>query len=239
MNSTYSYKIFSCGDSAVTVDFGNVIDEDINVYVLQLFHHLTQKNIDGVKDVIPAYSSITVVYDVFAIHAMEKCTTAYNFMQQTLQGILCEELINMPTTGRLIKIPACYREAFAPDIIEIAALRNLSVDELINLHCSKTYRVYMLGFLPGFAYMGIVDEKVATPRKNTPRTKVPAGSIGIAGSQTGIYPFESPGGWNIIAQTPLTLFDAGTPRPALLQAGDTVQFYPVTITEFNNIKAAQ
>lgn len=239
MNIPYTYSIFPCGDSALTIDFGNIINDALNVYVLQMFHHIKQKNLPGVKDVIPAYSSITVVYDVFVIRANNKSTTAFEYMRQTLQTILNETWVVPPITGRLIKIPACYDAALAPDLREMAARKNMQAAEIINLHCSTTYRVYMLGFLPGFAYMGKVNERIAMPRLATPRTKVAAGSIGIAGSQTGIYPFESPGGWNIIAQTPLALFNAAKLQPALLQAGDTVQFYPVTITEFTKIKAAQ
>jgi inhibitor of KinA len=115
----------------------------------------------------------------------------------------------------------------------------MSIEEIIQLHLSKNYRVYMIGFLPGFPYMGSVNERIATPRKNTPGTKIPAGSVGIAGEQTGIYPLDSPGGWNIIGRTPINLFDTASDQPCLLQPGDMVQFHLISLDEFNQIKAQQ
>lgn len=239
MASLYPYKIFACGDHAVTVDFGNVINEGINTYVLQLFTTLKQKNIPGVKDVIPAYSSITVVYNVIEVQRYAKNTTAYAYIQQQVEAVLTGHENDLHEQINIVKIPACYEGPFAPDIDEIAMGKNITVNDVIHLHSSRPYRAYMLGFLPGFVYMGLVDDIINTPRKPTPRIKVAEGSIGIAGGQTGIYPIASPGGWNIIAQTPLRLFDAGRALPVLLQAGDYVQFYAVTKEEFDYIKSTQ
>jgi inhibitor of KinA len=133
-----------------------------------------------------------------------------------------------------MRIPVCYAKTFAPDLEDLALQNKISQEEVIRIHTSATYRVYMIGFLPGFAYMGRVDERIVTPRRSQPRTMVPAGSVGIAGEQTGIYPFASPGGWNIIGQTPVALFDVKRKQPVLLQPGDEVTFYSITEHEFTN-----
>ena len=142
------------------------------------------------------------------------------------------------TIARAIQIPVCYDVSMAPDLALIADLHHLSIEQVIQLHTEKLYRVYLVGFLPGFAYMGNVDEKIATPRKSKPRTLVPAGSVGIAGEQTGIYPFDSPGGWQLIGQTPIEMFSVEKPQPCYLRTGDEVQFYPVTLNEFAKLKKA-
>jgi inhibitor of KinA len=239
MSKAFLYNIFPCGDHAATVDFGNVIDETVNRHVLQLFKQLKQKNITGVKDVIPAYSSATVVYDVFKIRTNATHATAYHFIQQQIENVLAGVRDDDDGPAAIIKIPACYDEPFAPDIQELALQKNITVNDVVKIHTGKTYRVFMLGFVPGFAYMGTVDELISLPRRATPRTMVAQGSIGIAGLQTGIYPLDSPGGWNIIAQTPVKIFDAEKETPVLLQAGDYVQFYAINTTEFNKIKALQ
>ena len=236
MNNAFPYTIYACGDHAVTVDFGKNITGDINTHVLQLFNVLEQKNIPGIKDVIPAYSSLTLVYDVVAVRANN--SSAFQWASQQLEDALNQKTGGLTGTGRLIKIPACYETQYAPDLAQMALQKNISPAAIIQQHCYKTYRVYMLGFLPGFAYMGTVDESISMRRRATPRTSIAAGSIGIAGSQTGIYPMESPGGWNIIARTPIKLFDAQRDEPALLQPGDEVQFYPITAEEFDKIKSA-
>ena len=142
------------------------------------------------------------------------------------------EISSLPS--RKIKIPVCYAEKYALDINEISKEKKLPVDEIIRLHTAKKYRVYMIGFLPGFAYMGEVDEQIAIPRKAQPRTKVEAGSVGIAGMQTGIYPLNSPGGWQIIGKTPVKLFNKEKDDPVLLQPGDEIEFYSITKDEFTN-----
>jgi len=237
MNKETAYRIFSLGDSAITVDFGNVIDETINRQVMTLFYQFQKVPLPGMIEAVPAYSSLTVFYDLFYLRkfvAADK--TVYQWMEEQLRKILQEQLlINNPAVAK-ITIPVCYDKEFALDIEEIAGLKNISVDEVIRIHTSKTYRVNMLGFLPGFAYMGEVDEKIEIPRKLQPRQKVEAGSVGIAGKQTGIYPVSSPGGWQIIGRTPLKLFDAGKKEPTLLKAGDMVRFISITKNEFNNIQ---
>ena len=226
-----AYTIFPLGDSALTVDFGNRINQPTNEKVLQLFYRL-QNSAPFIRDVIPAYSSLTVYYDVWQLHSTK--TSAYEAAKQWIEEKLKEETETKHSIHRQVEIPVCYAETFAPDLHSLAGVKELSVDEVIHIHTSKYYRVYMIGFLPGFAYMGTVDERIATPRKSQPRLAVPAGAVGIAGEQTGIYPLVSPGGWNIIGQTPLKLFDAVRAEPVLLQPGDVVRFYTMTEDEFSN-----
>ncbi len=231
----FPYRIFSLGDSAITVDFGNCINEDINKEVIARFNQLQQQPLPGMIEVVPAYSSLTVYYDVPALK--KKVTagqTVYEFMKLQIEERLHQSFQHSETDERLVKIPVCYENEFALDIQQLAATKNISIDEVIEIHTSRIYKVYMLGFLPGFSYMGEVDERIATPRKPQP-AKIDAGSVGIAGKQTGIYPLASPGGWQIIGRTPLKLFDAEKEEPTLLKAGDKVQFYSISKNEFETI----
>ena len=224
------YTIFPLGDAALTIDFGNRIENDNNRKVLQLFKRLQHLS-PFIRDTIPAYSSIAVYYDVMALHTKER--TAYEVVKEMVEPLINESR-EAGISGRKIRIPVCYAAPYAPDLKELAQQKNLSVDEVIELHTARTYRVYMIGFLPGFPYMGKVNERIAMPRKSQPRTAVPAGAVGIAGEQTGVYPLTSPGGWNIIGQTPLRLFDAAKEDAVLLQPGDEVSFYTITEDEFTN-----
>ena len=230
MNLYHPYTIFPLGDSAVTVDFGNVIDDGVNKKVLQLYHQITEAPIPFITDLIPAYSSLTIFYDIHLINTSQH--TAFDAMTACIEKIAQTKTKEFELTKRVIAVPVCYEEKCALDIYEIAYQKNLSVEEIIQLHTSKTYRVYMLGFLPGFAYMGDVDDRIAVPRKIKPRINVEAGSVGITGKQTGIYPLHSPGGWQIIGRTPLKLFSKDAEHPVLFQPGDEVNFYSITEDEF-------
>jgi len=231
----FTYRIFPLGDAAVTVDFGNCIDESINKEVIARFNQLQQQPLPGMIEVVPAYSSLTVYYDMMALRKKNPLhQTLYEWMQQQLEERLQQPVPPGQITGRQLIIPVCYDQEFAGDIQQLAATKNISIDEVIQIHTGKPYKVYMLGFLPGFAYMGEVDEKIAMPRKPHP-VNIEAGSVGIAGKQTGIYPLSSPGGWQIIGRTPLKLFKASEEEPTLLKAGDTVQFYSISKNEFQMI----
>jgi inhibitor of KinA len=237
------YRIFSLGDAAITVDFGNVINEAINQKVLNLFYQLRDNPLPGMTEAVPAYSSLTVYYNVFDVS--KKITggkPVFEFMSAQLEERLSQPLTETEIPSRFINIPVCYEREFAPDIEYLAKEINISTEELIHIHSSKQYRVYMLGFMPGFSYMGEVDQRISFHRKAKPVT-VAAGSVGIAGRQTGIYPLASPGGWQIIGRTPLKLFDASL-QPSLerafedsfclLRPGDTVQFTSISKNEFEN-----
>jgi inhibitor of KinA len=225
--------ITASGDAALIINFKDIIQEDINKKVLQLFQQLTINRLIGVKDIVPAYSSLTIHYDVVAIKQKKiGDKTAFEILYEQIKEILKSYMqIEIPLT-QTIKIPVCYSEKYALDINAISKEKKLTAGEIIQLHTSKKYRIYMIGFLPGFAYMGEVDERIAMPRKQQPRTKVAAGSVGIAGMQTGIYPLDSPGGWQIIGRTPVKLFDKKKDMPVLLQPGDEIEFYSITEDEF-------
>lgn len=231
------YTLFPLGDSALLIDLGPVLDEERNKRVLQLFQQIKSKQLPYIKDVVPAYSSLAVYYDVPAVEKKDREKTAFETVAETICSLLEQEAPTVAESTSTISIPVCYALMYAPDLEAIAQQKNISVREVIQLHTSRTYRVYMIGFLPGFAYMGELDERIATPRKDTPLTAVPAGSVGIAGRQTGIYPLPSPGGWQLIGRTPLKLFDKVKEPPVLLQPGDRVQFYAITEDEFNHYQS--
>lgn len=228
------YHIYPLGDHAITITLGISINEGINQQIGSLFYTLQQQKIPFIKDLIPAYCSLTVVYDAAAV--LEKQSAPFSYMKQQLEKAM-KEIATVLVPPRSIEIPVCYDLSLGIDLEEMAITKDLSVEELIQLHSNHTYRVFMIGFLPGFSYMGTVPEKIIMPRKAQPRTKVLAGSVGIAGQQTGIYPFDSPGGWNIIGQTPVKLFDAERKDPVYLQAGDLVKFIPITLEMFHQLKA--
>lgn len=229
-----NHTVFPISDSALTIDFGNVISESINQFVLSLFHAIKTNPVAGMIEVVPAYSTLTLYYDLYFLRKQVPAgQLVYDWVaSQLLQRLNVAEQKN-DTSSTIVTIPVCYEKEFAPDIEYIARKKNISVDDLISIHLSKQYRVFMLGFLPGFSYMGEVDEKIAIPRKHRPVT-VAAGSVGIAGRQTGIYPLVCPGGWQIIGRTPLQLFDAKKKDPVLLKAGDKIQFTPISKNEFEN-----
>lgn len=230
------YNIFPLGDSALIIDFGNIIDEQINKLVHAVFYELQKDPVPGLVEAVPAYSSLTIYYDVLFIRKkINGSATAFEWVAEKVKEYLSRDRIEVQSNGTLIHIPVCYEREYGTDLNFIAMQNKISVEEIIHLHVSVTYRVYMLGFLPGFAYMGLVDEKIATPRKQFP-APVEAGSIGIAGRQTGIYPLNSPGGWQVIGRTPLKLFDKEKNDPTLFKTGDTVQFYSITKDEFENSK---
>ncbi len=230
------YRIFPLGDAAITVDFGNCIDETINKEVIARFNQLRQQPLPGMIEAAPAYSSLTVYYDIMALKKkIPGHQTVYEWMRQLLEERLQQPVQQDQITGRLLHIPVCYDKEFALDIQQLATTKNISVDEVIQTHTAKQYKVYMLGFMPGFAYMGEVDEKISMPRKAQP-VNITTGSVGIAGKQTGIYPLASPGGWQIIGRTPLKLFDTAGEEPTLLRAGDRVQFYSIPTNDFYEIQ---
>lgn len=234
------YTISPLGDCALLLDFGEVISKSINEKVVSLFYMLQENPLPGMTEAVSTYSSIAVYYD--AGWVAKECKgqgTAYKWMCGVLQQFLEREKLRRRNQGKLAVIPVCYEGDLAPDIEWVAAQHKISKEEVVRIHTAKPYRVYMIGFLPGFAYLGGLDPRLASPRKPKPAT-VEEGSIALGGQQTGIYPFRSPGGWQIIGRTPLKMFDTSmkitSGNPSLLQAGDTVQFTSITRDEFENIK---
>lgn len=264
MIPSLTYKMFPLGDSAITIDFvlstlgGNVIDEEINQHVISLFQYLTDHPLPHQKEIVSAFSSITVYYKLYDLRKnIAAHLSAYEWMQEKIVMTLKMDLQKNNLEEGIIRIPVCYEQEFATDIEMMAIEKQLSVEEIILLHTSVYYRVYMLGFLPGFAYMGKVNEQLNFSRKQQPHT-IKAGSVGIAGRQTGIYPLDSPGGWQIIGRTPIKMFEASPPKVTkdsfgesfrtnsskgvaleqslcFLNAGDTVQFFSITSEEFYSL----
>jgi inhibitor of KinA len=219
-------KIFPLGDAALTIEFGNEISPEINNHILKIASHINKNQFEGFIEIVPAYSSVSVFYDVLKVRkTFPDFPTAFdavkNILRETLQTV--DNLTELKS--RLIEIPICFDTEFAPDLESVASKNNLTRQKFIEIFTEKTYRVYMLGFLPGFAYMGEVDDRIAAPRRETPRLKVPKGSVGIAGKQTGIYSLESPGGWQIVGRTNVELFTPEAEIPTFFQAGDSVKFF--------------
>ena len=231
---TKAYSITPLGDSALIISFGQALSILLNKKVLSASRILQDAAIDGVRDIVPAYSSITVHYDVIAITRKHPSKTVFETIKQQLENILWQKEEVTETVPRQFKIPVCYAEKFGWDLGNMATKLNVTIEEIVTLHTAIKYRVYMIGFLPGFPYMGEVDERIAFPRKQEPRLQVGEGYVGIAGRQTGIYPTPSPGGWQIIGRTPVKLFDKNREEPALLRAGDEVEFFAITEDEFNH-----
>ncbi len=221
-------QISPLGENALTVSFGNVISEDMNRKAIALCRELENAPFPGMIEAVPAYASATVFFDLVAVRkALPDIATAFEAVAGEVQRAMERIDISKNGAARPQEIPI-YADADASlDLSSAAASRNLRPGEFLEVFLERTYRVFMIGFLPGFAYMGEVDERIAVPRLKSPRTKVPKGSIGIAGTQTGIYPQDSPGGWQIIGRTDAELFDPTSAEPCMFRAGDEVRFVRV------------
>lgn len=220
-------RIVPAGDAAYLVEFEPRMDAAINARVIALWHALRQSAVPGVRDIVPAYRSLGVYFDPLR--------TDVDHLVATLESVAGAAAGAPVTEAPPIRIPVCYGGEFGPDLEAVARRAHLTPAETIACHAGPIYRVFMLGFSPGFAYMGIVDPRIASPRLATPRVKVRAGSVGIAGRQTGIYPSETPGGWMLIGRTPVRPFDPARARPFLFQAGDAIQFYAIDPDAFHRM----
>jgi inhibitor of KinA len=243
-----SFSIFPLGDSAITIDLGNHIDEQLNRKALALLDGIRALRLTGVKDIIVAYSSVTVLYDPVLVAAEGPAHRegAFTYLKKRLEevwrimsarsgeaGFNGLQAPETPAEG-VIRIPVCYEAGYSPDLDELARKKGKLREDIISLHTSLAYRVYMIGFLPGFPYLGKVHPELEIHRKDRP-VPVSAGGVGIAGNQTGIYPLNSPGGWQIIGRTPLRLFDPYATTPVVLKIGDWVQFFSVSGEEFQDL----
>lgn len=218
------FKYHPLGDSAFLIKVGDKISIDIHKKI-RAFQVLIQKNkITGISELIPAYNELLVCYNPEIIYFKDLLNELKNFEQNL-------DIAQLPEP-KIIHIPVCYDSQFAPDLRIVAQKNQLSSDEVIKIHSSGKYLIYMLGFTPGFCYLGGLDSKIATPRKENPRERIEAGSVGIAGNQTGIYPIDSPGGWQIIGKTPLKLFNPEKENPFLAEPGNYIKFDPITQKEF-------
>ncbi len=221
-------KILPAGDQAVLVEFENEIRPEINRRVRTLARKAGEEKLRGVGDLIPSYCSLLIYYDPLHLSFSE----VYSWIRSLLTTVLDEMELPRQTKN----VPVLYGGPYGPDISFVAEQNGIGVEDVIRIHTGETYLVYVVGFVPGFAYMAQVPEKIRVPRLLNPRTKVPPGTVGIAGMQTGIYSMESPGGWRLIGQTPLTLFDLHKTPPSFFEAGDYVRFYPITEEEFHRLR---
>lgn len=228
------WSIYSLGDHAIVFALDAKMDLNILQKITQLHQYILAKKINGTLDIIPSYHTLTLVYDIpqFLSFNEDANNQLVNFSTQLLHDFNAQTSSNKNINKTLHKVPVCYENDFALDIENISILNQISIEAIIQIHSSTLYDVYSIGFLPGFTYMGIIDEKIKIARHDKPRTRVPAGSVGIAGLQTGIYPTNSPGGWQIIGKTPLKIFDPNPNILAKFNVGDQVQFYSITKTEF-------
>ena len=218
------------GDRAISIDFGQVIDPTINRHIRQTIERIKELQLDGIIELVPTYCALLVEYDAMLYSYSEIC----NIIEPTLEEGMTDTTNELVT---VVEVPTVYGGDFGPDLSFVASHNHLSEDEVISIHSGTDYLVYMLGFIPGFTYLGGMDPRIATPRLSSPRTLIPAGSVGIAGEQTGTYPSDSPGGWQIIGRTPVTMYDMSKAQAALLNAGDYVRYVPIDESEFHRIKS--
>jgi len=220
------------GDTSVCVEFGNEISEPINAKIRAFNIALSKSGIPGIVETVPTYRSLMVHYDPEVI----RCAP----LMDRLKGLLGQlDKITIPPS-EVLEIPVLYGgEEMGPDLRSVAEHAGKTEEEVIQIHTSTEYLIYMLGFTPGFTYLGGMSDEIATPRLKTPRVKIPAGSVGIAGSQTGVYPIDSPGGWQLIGRTPVRMYDANRETPILPQAGQYIKFYAIDRAEFDKIAAQE
>jgi inhibitor of KinA len=218
------------GETGIVVELGNEIDPVINTQVHALSRRIERSLALLVEAVIPTYRSLFVVFDPLQISRIELISKI-----QTIADEMMADSIET-TESQVVVIPTLYGGDSGPDLEFVASHNNLTAEEVIRIHSLVAYRIYMIGFTPGFPYLGGMSEKISAPRLNTPRTKIQAGSVGIAGTQTGLYPVESPGGWQLIGRTPLKVFNPLSQQPFLYSAGDFLKFEPISVSEFHEIQ---
>jgi inhibitor of KinA len=213
------------GDRALLVELGEGVRRDINERILKMAFGLRERQLTGIVEFLPGYRSLMVTYDPLAI--------SLGALKAAVEGVFDGlDALAVPD-HKTVRVPVAYGGHYGPDLPWVARYHRIPEQTVVDLHGRSAYQVYMIGFTPGYPYMGELPEELATPRRQTPRVSIPAGSVGIAQKQTGIYPTVSPGGWQIIGRTPLRLFDPSAQPPALLQAGDRVVFYPINPEEFD------
>jgi len=220
-------KILPCGDAAVTVEFGNEISPEIGAMVRTFRKNAENSRIKGIIELIPTFRSVTVCYDPTIIK--------YAKLVKKLTALEPKGDIDAESGGRIFVIPVCYDGEYGADLDSVSQLTGLDREEIIKRHTAPDYQIYMLGFLPGFPYLGGLDKSIACPRLDSPRKEIPVGAVGIGGEQTGIYPLVSPGGWRLIGRTPVKVYDPNRAEPVLYAAGDYIRFKRIDEAEFTRI----
>ena len=221
------------GDCAVTVTVGSRIDEPTRARILSLCAALDSRGVPGMTEFVPAFASLTVHYDPARVPPGPTDATPYARFSTALRHVLQGAADGPSDPPRVVEIGVVYGGEYGPDIEDVARRAGLPVEQVIRLHTGAEYVVHMVGFIAGFGYLGGLPSQLATPRRATPRTRVPASSVGIGGSQTGVYPVDSPGGWNLIGRTPLRMFDPAREPATLLRTGDRVRFISITPDELD------
>ncbi len=224
------FRYLPAGDSALVVELGDEIRPEINQKIRGLVLTLQERKIPGIREYVPTYRSLMISYDPALL--------LFHELVHEVKQVESQLEISAFTKARIVEIPVVYGGDFGPDIGCVAEHNGLNEHDVIKLHTDRDYLVYMLGFTPGFCYLGGMSARLETPRLVSPRTRIPAGSVGIAGEQTGVYPIDSPGGWQLIGRTPLCLFDPNREPAVLISAGDYVRFLPIDEREYQKISEA-
>ncbi|MCU6711229.1 5-oxoprolinase subunit PxpB [Paenibacillus sp. J5C_2022] len=240
------HELLPLGECGVIIRLGNELNEATHRKVMAVLHILEEGGLPGVKGVVPAFASVTIHYDPVMVWRSRSASEGWH---ASIYETVCERLDSLLAGTRdghmafcekedeptVVTIPVCYGGEYGPDLDEVARFNGLTPEEVIAIHSEPDYLVYMIGFAPGFPYLGGMSERIASPRRQTPRTSIPAGSVGIAGKQTGVYPLATPGGWQLIGRTPLSLFRPEGDIPTLLKAGDLVRFLPIEAEEYGSL----
>lgn len=235
-------EINPMGECALIVKFNNKININTHLKIKTLSQYLDKNPVKGMIEYVPAFVTITIFYNPLEVikeaqgYEQLKNKSPYELISSKIEKIVYKLEDGIQDNPRIVEIPVCYGEEFGPDLKFVADYNKISIEEVIDIHSSCENRVYMIGFAPGFPYLAGMSEKIATPRRKTPRVSIPAGSVGIAGSQTGVYPISTPGGWQLIGKTPLNLFRPENEVPSLLQAGDVVKFRAISKEEYYELK---
>lgn len=233
----YEVELLPFGETAVLIEFGRGINPETHRKVKALTNYLDRQPFPGLIEYVSAFSSVTISYDPVKVRCFQRSqgwteTASYQTVTALLEEIIAKLEQGREEQPRQVRVPVCYGGEFGPDLAFVAEHNRCTEQEVIAIHSGGQYLVYMLGFAPGFPYLGGMSEKIAAPRRQTPRMEIPAGSVGIAGLQTGVYPIATPGGWQLIGRTPLDLFCPDKQPPTLLQAGDLITFYPISPAEY-------
>lgn len=232
-------NIHPLGDQGLLLDWGNRLDEVVHQQVQAIWRSIEALQLPGVLDLVPAYSSLAILWDTPFLLEHYPGRLPFEWVKTWIEPILPMQQTSQVQPGREVVVPVCFEEPYALDLAALSQQKQLSPAQFIEQFCAQPYRVYLLGFLPGFAYMGTVSPALAAPRRAVPRALIPAGSVGIAGAQTGIYPLDSPGGWQIIGRSPWRMFTPEADPPVRLQVADQVRFYPVNAATFLAMQQAE
>lgn len=228
----FKIEIVQISETAALVEFGKVINEEINKRVRTFCNYFDDHPFKGFVEYVPAFTSISVIYNPLELNY----ESPYEEVKELLEERLCHVDFSKVYEENIVNIPVCYGGEFGPDIEYVAEINNLTVEEVIKIHSEGKYLVYMIGFAPGFPYLGGMSEQISAPRRESPRIAIPEGSVGIAGMQTGVYPIETPGGWQLIGRTPIKMFKLDRQPQSILKAGDIAKFYPISYDEYMKLK---